>query len=136
MTMNPVLGTATPTMNLGVPGYLFSDLHDPERLASLYERFYQEVEAAVPELRGECEAHRAEPDAPRPPIALSNLLVALAPHVSRFLTPGRERLVVRLTPTIVEVIVKAVAARHSRTGSSTGCGTSSRPCSAWTSPRS
>ena len=29
--------------SLGVPGYTFADLHDPERLASLYERFCEEV---------------------------------------------------------------------------------------------
>ena len=34
----------------------------------------------------EWEAYRSAPDAPRPPIALSNLLVAMAPHVSRFVT--------------------------------------------------
>ena len=78
--------TATPTTPLGVPGYTFADLHDPERLASLYERFCEEVEAADPELWHEWEAYRSAPDAPRPPIALSNLLVAMAPHVSRFVT--------------------------------------------------
>ena len=62
----------------------FSDLHDPERLASLYERFCEEVEAADPALWHEWEAYRSAPDTLRPPIALSNLLVAMAPHVSRF----------------------------------------------------
>ena len=33
---------------LGVPGYTFADLHDPERLSSLYERFCEEVQAADP----------------------------------------------------------------------------------------
>ena len=84
MTLNPTLRTAdSPTM-LGVAGYTFADLHDPERLASLYERFCEEVAAADPALWHDWEAYRSAPDAPRPPIALSNLLVAMASHVSRF----------------------------------------------------
>src|SRR5580765_5950635 len=73
---------ATP---LGVPGYTFADLHEPERLASLYDRFCEEAAAADPVLWREWDAYRRAPDAPRPPIALSNLLIAMAPHVSRFL---------------------------------------------------
>jgi NADPH-dependent glutamate synthase beta subunit-like oxidoreductase/NAD(P)H-flavin reductase len=76
---------ATTTTTLGVTGYLFADLHDPERLASLYERFCEDVESADSELWHRWEAYRSAPDAPRPPIALSNLLVAMAPHVSRFI---------------------------------------------------
>src|SRR3954468_18950490 len=71
--------------SLGVPGYTFADLHEPERLASLYERFCEETAAANPALWADWDAYRAAPDAPRPPVALSNLLIAMAPHVSRFL---------------------------------------------------
>ena len=71
---------------LGVPGYTFADLHDPERLASLYERFCEEVEAADPDFWAQWDAYRRAPDAPRTPVALSNLLVGMAPYVSRFLT--------------------------------------------------
>ena len=74
------------SMPLGISGYTFADLHDPERLASLYERFCEEVEAADPALWREWDAYRRAPDAPRPPVALSNLLVGMAPHVSRFVT--------------------------------------------------
>src|SRR5262245_26819241 len=77
---------AVSTSALGVPGYSFSDLHDPERLASLYERFCEQVAADDPALWSDWHAYRQSPDAPRPPIALSNLLIAMAPHVSRFLT--------------------------------------------------
>src|SRR5262245_59499018 len=70
---------------LGLPGYSFSDLHEPERLASLYERFCEQVSADDPALWSEWDGYRQSPDAPRPPIALSNLLIAMAPHVSRFL---------------------------------------------------
>ncbi len=74
------------TTPLGVPGYTFADLHQPERLASLYERFCEDAAAADPALWREWDAYRQAPDAPRPPVALSNLLIAMAPHVSRFLT--------------------------------------------------
>jgi NADPH-dependent glutamate synthase beta subunit-like oxidoreductase/NAD(P)H-flavin reductase len=70
---------------LGVPGYTFADLHEPERLASLYERFCEETAAADPALWIEWDAYRRAPDAPMAPVALSNLLIAMAPHVSRFL---------------------------------------------------
>jgi NADPH-dependent glutamate synthase beta subunit-like oxidoreductase/NAD(P)H-flavin reductase len=69
---------------LGVPGYTFADLHEPERLASLYDRFCEEASAADPVLWAEWSAYRRAPDAPMPPVALSNLLIAMAPHVSRF----------------------------------------------------
>ena len=74
------------TSPLGVPGYTFADLHEPERLASLYDRFCEEAAAADPALWREWDAYRLAPDAPRPPVALSNLLIAMAPHVSGFLT--------------------------------------------------
>ncbi len=73
------------TTALGIPGYSFADLHHPERLASLYDRFCEEVQAADPVFWLEWDAYRRAPDAPRPPLALSNLLTGMAPHVSRFL---------------------------------------------------
>ena len=69
---------------LGIPGYSFADLHDPERLSSLYERVCEEVQASDPALWVRWDAYRRSPDAPRPPVALSNLLIDMAPHVSRF----------------------------------------------------
>jgi NADPH-dependent glutamate synthase beta subunit-like oxidoreductase/NAD(P)H-flavin reductase len=72
-------------MNLGVPGYSFADLYDPHRLASLYDRFCEEVAAVDPAFWRDWEAYRRNPDAALPPITLSNLLTGMAPHVSRFL---------------------------------------------------
>src|SRR5262249_9775248 len=69
---------------LGVPGYTFADLHQPERLASLYDRFCEEVQAADSALWQQWEAYRRSPDASRPAVELSNLLIAMAAHVSRF----------------------------------------------------
>jgi len=70
--------------SLGVPGYTFADLHEPERLESLYDRFCEETAAADPGLWADWDAYRRAPDTPPPPVALSNLLIAMAPHVSRF----------------------------------------------------
>src|SRR5439155_5077706 len=70
---------------LGIPGYTFADLHEPERLASLYERFCAEVEATDPVFWREWDAYRRAPDAPRPPLEVSRLLIGMAPHLSRFI---------------------------------------------------
>src|SRR5437867_3889437 len=86
MTPSPDLTAVAATTPLGVPGYTFADLHEPERLASLYERFCEEVQAADPAFWQLWDAYRRDPDAPRPPVALSNLIVGMAPHVSRFIT--------------------------------------------------
>ena len=86
MSVTPPSFLAAPTTPLGVAGYIFSDLHQPDRLASLYDLFCEHVRAADATLWREWDAYRAAPDAPRPPVALSNLLVAMAPHVSRFVT--------------------------------------------------
>ena len=75
---------AVSTSVLGISGYSFDDLHDPERLSSLYERFCEQVRADNPALWLEWDAYRRAPDAPRPPVALSNLLIAMAAHVSVF----------------------------------------------------
>ena len=76
-------------ISLGVPGYTFADLHDPERLGSLYDRFCEEVAAADPALWAEWDAYRqtagGRNSQPIAPVALSNLLVAMAPQLSRFL---------------------------------------------------
>ncbi|HKT81286.1 MAG TPA: FAD-dependent oxidoreductase [Vicinamibacterales bacterium] len=70
---------------LGVSGFVFADLHEPQRLADLYDRFCEETAHADPALWREWDGYRSSPDAPRSPVALSNLLVAMAPHVSRFI---------------------------------------------------
>jgi NADPH-dependent glutamate synthase beta subunit-like oxidoreductase/NAD(P)H-flavin reductase len=86
MNSDSTLRSATPETGLGVTGYTFADLHDSERLASLYERFCEEVRAEDATLWDAWDRYRQAPDAPRPPVETSNLLVAMAPHVSRFVT--------------------------------------------------
>ena len=85
MTFSQDRSSADATTALGVPGYTFGDLHEPERLASLYERFCEGVQAADPAFWSEWDAYRSAPDAPRPPLVQSTLLVRMAPHVSAFL---------------------------------------------------
>ena len=75
----------SPQMPLGISGVTYADLHEPERLASLYERFCEEVKAADGPFWAAWDAYRADPNAPRQPIALSSLLTRMAPYVSRFI---------------------------------------------------
>ena len=86
MSLTSDLSTAAATTPLGVRGYTFADLHEPERLASLYEHFCEEVQVADPAFWRQWDEYRRDPDASRPPIVLSNLLVGMAPYVSRFIT--------------------------------------------------
>ena len=78
--------TASPGAHaaLGIAGFTFADLHEPRRLHALYELFCDGVRRTDPEVWAQWEAHRLTPSA-LGPIARSNLIVAMAPHVSRFL---------------------------------------------------
>jgi NAD(P)H-flavin reductase/NADPH-dependent glutamate synthase beta subunit-like oxidoreductase len=71
-------------MPLGVEGFSYADLYSPARLQDLYERFCRGVAAADPAFWAEWDAYRQEPDAPRSPVTVSDLIVRMAPHVSRF----------------------------------------------------
>ncbi len=73
-------------MPLGIDGFTYADLHDPTRLRDLYEVFCRDVESRDSQLWVLWDAYRTAPDAPRPAIESSDLLVRMAPHVSRFLS--------------------------------------------------
>ncbi|MGE0592494.1 MAG: FAD-dependent oxidoreductase [Vicinamibacterales bacterium] len=73
-------------MPLGIPGFTYADLHAAPRLKDLYDVFCRDVEARDPDLWTRWDAYRRDPDAPRPPIEVSDLVVHMAPHVSRFVT--------------------------------------------------
>jgi NADPH-dependent glutamate synthase beta subunit-like oxidoreductase/NAD(P)H-flavin reductase len=73
-------------MPLGIDGFTYADLYVPARLRDLYEAFCRQAAEHDPALWAEWEAYRAEPDSPRPAPVVSDLLVRMAPHVSRFLT--------------------------------------------------
>jgi NADPH-dependent glutamate synthase beta subunit-like oxidoreductase/NAD(P)H-flavin reductase len=70
---------------LGISGFTFADLHAPARLRDLHDAFVAEVSSVEPELWRQWEQHREVPDA-LGPVARGNLIVQVAPHVSRFLT--------------------------------------------------
>jgi NADPH-dependent glutamate synthase beta subunit-like oxidoreductase/NAD(P)H-flavin reductase len=70
---------------LGVAGFTFADLHQPARLHALYELFSDDVRRADADLWAQWDTYRLNPGAVAP-IARSNLVVAMAPHVSRFLS--------------------------------------------------
>src|SRR4051812_47066784 len=72
------------TMPLGIEGFTYADLHVASRLHDLYEVFCRRVEAADPQFWSEWNAYRADPAAPRTPQQKSELIVRMAPHVSRF----------------------------------------------------
>ncbi len=70
---------------LGVSGFTSADLFRADRLRDLYDAFRDQVVAASPAFAEEWEAYRADPDAPRSPVEVSRLLVAMSRHVSVFL---------------------------------------------------
>jgi len=69
---------------LGVAGFRYPELHKPERLKQLHERFLEELEQAEPVLAGQFAAYRAAPPAGLAPPAESELLIQVARHVARF----------------------------------------------------
>jgi NADPH-dependent glutamate synthase beta subunit-like oxidoreductase/NAD(P)H-flavin reductase len=76
---------AAATDPLGCPGFTFGDLHRPARLRALYERFSAEVSGAEPELWQQWTQYRDLPES-LSPISRGNLIVQMAPHVSRFVS--------------------------------------------------
>ena len=73
-------------MPMGVDGFSYADLHAPARLRDLHAVFCQGVAAADPPLWTEWSAYAAAPDAQRPATEVSDLIVRMAPHVSRFVS--------------------------------------------------
>jgi NADPH-dependent glutamate synthase beta subunit-like oxidoreductase/NAD(P)H-flavin reductase len=75
----------SPTHPLGVDGFTFADLHRPARLRDLYLRFVEQVRRTEPELWAQWEQYREVPES-LGAVARGNLVVAMAPHVSRFVS--------------------------------------------------
>ena len=73
------------TTPLGIAGFTFADLHQPARLRELYDRFVDEVKAAEPELWAQWAQYREVPES-LAAVARGNIVVAMAPHVSRFVS--------------------------------------------------
>jgi len=70
---------------LGIGGFTFADLHQPARLRELYNRFVEQVQAAEPELWAQWSQYRDIPES-LTAVARGNIVVAMAPHVSRFVS--------------------------------------------------
>ena len=75
----------TPNTPLGISGFSFADLHQPARLRDLYHRFVEQVKATEPELWSEWTQYRDVPES-LSAVARGNIVVAMAPHVSRFVS--------------------------------------------------
>ena len=72
-------------LELGLPGYSYADLYDPAKLRTLFETWHRELHAADAGARPRATTPIAPRRAPTSaPQALSDLLVELAPTVSRF----------------------------------------------------
>ena len=72
------------SMPLGIDGFTYADLHSADRLRDLYDAFCADIAARDTALWADWDAYRSAPDATRPPIEVSHLIVRMAPHVSRF----------------------------------------------------
>jgi NADPH-dependent glutamate synthase beta subunit-like oxidoreductase/NAD(P)H-flavin reductase len=73
-------------LRLGIDGFTYPDLYKSERLKELLDIFDCEVVAANPELFASWDDYRNHPEKPRSAPEISALLVAMASHVSQFLT--------------------------------------------------
>jgi NADPH-dependent glutamate synthase beta subunit-like oxidoreductase/NAD(P)H-flavin reductase len=71
-------------LRLGIPGFSYPDLFNPDRLKDLNDAFDAELAAANPELFGSWDAYRRNPGQAKTPVEISALLVGVADHVSRF----------------------------------------------------
>ncbi len=69
---------------LGIGGFSFADLHQPARLRELHQRFVEQVKATEPELWSEWARYCEVPES-LTPVRRGNIVVAMAPHVSRFI---------------------------------------------------
>ncbi|WDT80933.1 MAG: hypothetical protein MPW14_03905 [Candidatus Manganitrophus sp.] len=74
------------TLSLGIKGWRYADLYDPLRLKELAEMFYRSVEASDPDLGRSYAAYRESGGKGISAVDESNLIVALAPHLDRFVS--------------------------------------------------
>ena len=74
------------TMPLGIAGFSYADLFQPSRLRDLHDTFCARVAADDPALWAQWDAYRTAPDTVPSPIERSDLIVRMAPHLSRFVT--------------------------------------------------
>jgi NADPH-dependent glutamate synthase beta subunit-like oxidoreductase/NAD(P)H-flavin reductase len=73
-----------PLLTINIQGFTFHDLFRPERLATLTQIFYDRVRAEEPSLWQRFCSYRESRGSGLSEIGISNLLVAMAPHLSSF----------------------------------------------------
>src|SRR5579872_7122320 len=69
-------------LHLGIPGFSYADLFSPHALRRLYDAWLSDLSAADPDVHSRYVAYRGGEQLG--PVPLSELLCAVAPHVSRF----------------------------------------------------
>ncbi|NUO51886.1 MAG: FAD-dependent oxidoreductase [Polyangiaceae bacterium] len=80
-----IAATSEPSeLVLGIPGFVYADLHQSEKLAALYKIWDAEFSAAEPDAYAEFDAYRTSRGEGMTPEAVSEALLAAAPSVSRF----------------------------------------------------
>jgi hypothetical protein len=72
------------TMPLGIAGFTYADLYQPSRLRDLHDLFCKRVAAEDPSLWALWDVYRTAPESVTSPIERSDLIVRMAPHLSRF----------------------------------------------------
>ena len=74
------------TLTPGISGFSFEDLQKPERLAALLKLFHEDVARTDPATAAAWKPYADLHGEGFTPIQVSDLLVRMAPHVSRFVT--------------------------------------------------
>jgi NAD(P)H-flavin reductase/NADPH-dependent glutamate synthase beta subunit-like oxidoreductase len=72
-------------MPLGIAGFTYADLYQPSRLRDLHDLFCTRVAADDPSLWALWDAYRTAPETVSSPLERSDLIVRMAPHLSRFI---------------------------------------------------
>src|SRR6516162_7228125 len=71
-------------LELGIPGFDYADLHRPERLRALFETWRDELRRTDAGLGARYDSYLDAKGGGMTPETFSQLLVDVAPHVSRF----------------------------------------------------
>ena len=85
MLMKEELNLPQSELKLGVEGFSYTDLYQPERLKALAECFYQELKENDHDLFQAFKSYLEDPAHALPPTQESDLLIKAAPFLSRFI---------------------------------------------------
>jgi NADPH-dependent glutamate synthase beta subunit-like oxidoreductase/NAD(P)H-flavin reductase len=78
-------GQTTSKLKLGIDGFVYADLYNPNRLRELAQVFYDEVQVNDPELHRTLTEYISSRGAGYDQKNESSILISAAPHLSRFL---------------------------------------------------